>query len=224
MLEDAQDVGGEAAVGTTPEVGHVDCDPAPGLEDPDALGEDIGEHLEVLEVGGGDPLGLELLLVGLPGEVGRRCDDEGHASVGDGRQVASVTAEEGLGDLRWRRDLPVVGELGRPESLVEAGGVVGLALGDPEARGGGAAARAHGLLSSGLTTRTLALRAALSLDDKSAMEVGAWVGGESLGAARRAEAVLDTVVDDPSGGRGEIHVHPADGVDHEGGCGRRASA
>jgi hypothetical protein len=69
VLEDADDVGREAAVRLAAEVGHVDGDAAAGLELPHALLEHGLEQLEVLEVRRGDARPLELLLVGLAGEV-----------------------------------------------------------------------------------------------------------------------------------------------------------
>ena len=77
VLEDPGDVSSQAPEGAAAEVGDVDGDAPTGLEHPHTLGKDLGEHLEVLEVGGGDALGGKLLLVGLAGEVGRRGDDQG---------------------------------------------------------------------------------------------------------------------------------------------------
>ena len=77
MLEDADHVGRQAAVRLAAEVGDVDGDSSAGLERAHALGEHVGQHLEVFEVRGGDALALELLFVLLAGEVRRRGDDEG---------------------------------------------------------------------------------------------------------------------------------------------------
>src|SRR5918997_1838218 len=52
VLEDADDVGREAAVRLAPEVGDVDGDAAARLERPHALGEHVLQQLEVLEVRG----------------------------------------------------------------------------------------------------------------------------------------------------------------------------
>ena len=54
-----------------PEVGHVDGDPAPGLELGEALREDGVEHAEVGVVVGRDVTDPEGGLVLLAGEVGR---------------------------------------------------------------------------------------------------------------------------------------------------------
>ncbi len=69
VLEDGHDVGRQAPVGLAPEVGHVDGDAAARLERPLALGEDIAQQRQVLDVGARHPLAVELLLVLLPGEV-----------------------------------------------------------------------------------------------------------------------------------------------------------
>ena len=71
MLQDPDEVGGQASIGLASEVGHVHTEAATWLQGPDALLEHLGEHVEVLEVGRGDAIALELLLVGLAGEVGR---------------------------------------------------------------------------------------------------------------------------------------------------------
>ncbi len=70
VLEDGHDVGGQAAVGLAPEVGHVDGDAAARLEHALALGEDVAQQGQVLDVGPRHPLAVELLLVLLAGEVG----------------------------------------------------------------------------------------------------------------------------------------------------------
>ena len=70
VLEDGHDVGGKAAVRLAPEVGHVDRDAATRLEHALALGEDVAQQGEVLDVGPGHTLAVELLLVLLAGEVG----------------------------------------------------------------------------------------------------------------------------------------------------------
>ena len=96
VLEDADHVGRQAAVGLAAEVGDVDGDASAGLEGAHALGEHVGQHLEVLEVRGRDALALELLLVLLAGEVRRGGDDEGDGPVGDAVHVPSVAADEWL--------------------------------------------------------------------------------------------------------------------------------
>ena len=70
VLQDGHDVGSQAAVGLAPQVGHIDGDPAARLEDPLALGEDVAQQRQVLDVGPGHPFPVELLLVLLAGEVG----------------------------------------------------------------------------------------------------------------------------------------------------------
>ena len=71
VLEDVDDVGGEAAVRLAAEVGDVHRDAAARLELARALGEHVGEQLEVLDVRARDAVALELLLVLLAREVGR---------------------------------------------------------------------------------------------------------------------------------------------------------
>ena len=50
VLEDARDVAGEAAIRLAAEVGDVDGDAATGLEHAHALGEDVAQHDEVVDV------------------------------------------------------------------------------------------------------------------------------------------------------------------------------
>ena len=69
----------------------------PGSSVRDALGEHVAEHLQVVEVGGGDVALAERLLVRLAGEVRRRGDHESDRVVGDVAHVAGV-AEEHLVD------------------------------------------------------------------------------------------------------------------------------
>ncbi len=76
VLEDRDHVGRQRAIRLAAEVRDVDRDAAAGLELACALGEHLGEHLEVLEVRAGHALALELLLVVLAREVRRRRDDE----------------------------------------------------------------------------------------------------------------------------------------------------
>ena len=135
MLEDADHIGGQAAVRLAAEVGDIDGDAASGLERAHALGEDVREHLQVLEVGGGDALAFELLLVLLAGEVRRRRDDEGDRTGGDPIHVAGVAVNERIVDRRRCRDAVVVGEPGRAEAVVEGRRVVTLAGADAEVRG-----------------------------------------------------------------------------------------
>ena len=126
VLQDADHVGGQRAVGLAAEVGDVDRDAAARLELLDALGEHVLEHREVLDVGGGDVALAELGLVGLAGEVRRRGDHQRHrrrphavhrAGVADvdlvdhtGRLDGVVGAEDrapGSGRRsRWRRGSP----------------------------------------------------------------------------------------------------------------------
>jgi len=69
VLQDGHDVGGQAAVGLAAEVGHVDRYAPARLEHPLALGEDVTQQRQVLDVGARHALAVELLLVLLPGEV-----------------------------------------------------------------------------------------------------------------------------------------------------------
>ena len=71
VLEDADDVGGEAAVGLAAEVGDVHRDAPARLELARALGEHVGEQLEVLDVRARHAVALELLFVLLAREVRR---------------------------------------------------------------------------------------------------------------------------------------------------------
>ena len=70
VLQDGHDVGGQAAVRLAAEVGHVDGDAPARLEHPLALGEDVAQQRQVLDVGARYALAVELLLVLLAGEVG----------------------------------------------------------------------------------------------------------------------------------------------------------
>ena len=98
VLEDRDHVGRQPAIRLAAEVGDVDRDAAAGLELAHALGEHLGEHLEVLEVRAGHALALELLLVLLAGEVRRRRDDERDRAVGERVHRSRVAAHERLGD------------------------------------------------------------------------------------------------------------------------------
>jgi hypothetical protein len=143
VLEDADDVGREAAVGLAAEVGHVHRHPPPRFELAAALGEHVPEQLEVLEVGARHPLPLELFLVGLAGEVGRGGDDQGDRAVVHLVHATGVTADERLGHRLRGGDGVVFGELGGQEALVEGRRVVALPLGHPEIGRGRRAARGH---------------------------------------------------------------------------------
>ena len=76
ILQDADDVGRQGAVRLAPEVGDVDGDAAAGLELGHALGEDVFQHAQVVDVGGRDVPLAQLGFVGLAGEVGRGGDDQ----------------------------------------------------------------------------------------------------------------------------------------------------
>ena len=71
VLQDPDDVGRQAAVGLATEVRDVDRDATTGFQRALALGEDVGEQLEVLDVGARDAVAVELLFVLLAGEVRR---------------------------------------------------------------------------------------------------------------------------------------------------------
>src|SRR5262249_22489110 len=71
VLQNAHDVAGERPVRLATEVGDVQGDAAAGLEHPAALGEDVTEHREVLEVGAGHVPFTEGRFVVLAGEVWR---------------------------------------------------------------------------------------------------------------------------------------------------------
>ncbi len=137
------DVGRQAAIRLAPEVGHVDRDAAAGLEHPLALGEDVAQQRQVLDVGPGHPRAVELLLVLLAGEVRRRGDDEGDRVVRQRVHAAGVTAQAGHPGL-VRGHVLVGAELGGLEAGVEGVGDVRLAAPDTEIGGGGATAGRHG--------------------------------------------------------------------------------
>ena len=145
VLQDGHDVGRQAAIRLAPEVGHVDGDAAARLEHALAVGEHVAQQRQVLDVGPGHPLAVELLLVLLAGEVGGRGDDEGHRVVRHGVHAAGVAADAGDAGL-VRSDVLVTAQLGRLEARVEGVGHVGLAAPDTEIGGGGRAATAgrHG--------------------------------------------------------------------------------
>ena len=132
VLEDADHVAGQAAVRLATEVGHVHRDAPARLEHALALGEDVAEHRQVLEVRRGHALAVELGLVFLAGEVRRGRDDEGDRAGGDGIHVAGVAEDERLGDRRRRGDGGVGRQLGGLEPRVEGGRVVRLAATHPE--------------------------------------------------------------------------------------------
>src|SRR5262249_30818779 len=71
VLEDVHDVGRETAIRLAAEVRDVHRDAATRLELARALGEHVGEQLEILHVGARHAVALELLLVLLAREVGR---------------------------------------------------------------------------------------------------------------------------------------------------------
>ena len=69
VLQDVDDVRRQAAIRLAPEVGDVGRDPTARLEHANAIGEHVGEQLEVFEVRARHAIALELLLVLLAGEV-----------------------------------------------------------------------------------------------------------------------------------------------------------
>ncbi len=143
VLQDGHDVGGQAAVGLATEVGHVDRDAAARLEHALALGEDVAQQRQVLDVGAGHPLAVELLLVLLPGEVGGRGDDEGDRVVGHRLHPAGIAAQ--ARDTGLVRVHVLVGaQLRRFEAGVEGVRHVRFAAPDAEIGGRGATASRHG--------------------------------------------------------------------------------
>ena len=103
----------------------------PGSSLRDALGEDVLEHREVLDVGGRDVALAELLLVRLAGEVGRRGDHEGDRGRPHAIHRAGV-ADVDLVDHARRLDGVVAAQRGGREAGVEAAGVVVLPPGHAE--------------------------------------------------------------------------------------------
>ena len=93
VLEDGDDVRRERPVGPPAEVGDVHGDPTAGLQRADALGEDLGEHLQVVQVGPGHVALPQRLLVLLAREVRGRGDHEGHGAVGHLAHGTGVPAE-----------------------------------------------------------------------------------------------------------------------------------
>ena len=145
VLEDGHHVGGQAPVGLAAEVGHVDGDAPARLERPGAVGEDVLQQAQVLEVGAGDALAVQLLLVLLAGEVRGGGDHERHRAVGHRGHVPGVPVDEGLGDRRRAAGtVSSSGELRGLEPGVEGPGVVRLTTGDTEVGGRGPATRWHG--------------------------------------------------------------------------------
>ena len=71
VLQDRGDVTGQRAVRLATEVGDVHAHAPAGLEHPEALGEHVAQHGEVLEVLRRDVTGLEVGLVRLAREVRR---------------------------------------------------------------------------------------------------------------------------------------------------------
>ena len=110
------DVGGQAAVRLAAEVGDVHRDAPARLELARALGEHVGEQLEVLAVRARHAFAFEFLFVLLAREVRRRRDDQRDGAVVDRVHVAGVAEHERVGDLVRRDDRVVVGELGRARS------------------------------------------------------------------------------------------------------------
>ncbi len=149
VLQDGHDIGGQAAIRLATEVGHVDGDATAGLEHPLALGEDVAQQRQVLDVGARHALAVELLLVLLAGEVRRRGDDEGHRVVRHRLHPPGVALD--AGDARCMRVHVLVGvELRCLEAGVEGVRHMGFAAPDAEIGGGGrgATARRHGIASN----------------------------------------------------------------------------
>ncbi len=144
VLEDGDDVGRQRPVRAPAEVGHVDGDAPARLQDPDALGEDVLQHLEVVEVGGGDVALAEVLLVGLAREVRRRGHHQGHRGVGHPGHVPGVAGDEDVA-LGLVVDGVVVRQDRWGEPGVEGRGVVVRPAGHAEGgRGRGLASVGHG--------------------------------------------------------------------------------
>ncbi len=131
VLEDADHVGRQRPVRLAPQVGDVDRDAAPRLQLGHALGEDVGQQVEVLVVRRGDALPPQLLLVLLAGEIGRRGDDQRHR-VGLHPVHRAGVAQVDLVDHAGRPDVVVGGQHGRGEAPVERRSVVVLAPGHAE--------------------------------------------------------------------------------------------
>ena len=135
----AIDVRRERPVRPAAEVGDVHGDATAGLERADALGEHLGEHLEVLQVGPGHVALPQRLLVLLAREVRGRGDHQGHGAVGHLAHGTGVPAEhvvQGPLRLAGRSRLLRGGDVRSGEAGVELRRVVALPLGHAERRGG----------------------------------------------------------------------------------------
>ena len=172
VLEDADHVGREAAVGLAPEIGHVDGDAPAGFELPRALGEHRPKQLEVVEIGTGDAVAFELLLVLLAGEVRRRGHHESHRAVVDRVHRPGITVDERLDDGHRHRHPIVARQVRALEALVEGGGVVALAPADAEVGG-----RRHAASLTHAPTR--------SLEHTRDRDQDVWRANQSSGAGPR---------------------------------------
>ena len=150
VLEYGDHVGGQGAVRAPSQVGDVHRDAPAGLQFADAFGEHVLQHLEIVDVAGGDVAVPHRLLVLLAGVVGRRGHHQRDRVVGHiaaGVHVAGVAHPQAVG-AGVGPDLVGVADLRRREPLVERRGVVGLAAAHPEAGRGRApptpARPAHG--------------------------------------------------------------------------------
>jgi hypothetical protein len=71
VLQDRHDVGRQTPVRLAAQVGDVDRNPPTRFQHPLAVGEDVAQQLEVLDIGPRHSLAVEFLLVLLAGEVRR---------------------------------------------------------------------------------------------------------------------------------------------------------
>ncbi len=78
VLEDVHDIGRQASVRFSAQVGHVNCDPASRLEDSFAFRKNVSQHPEVLEVTARYVATAESLFVLLTREVRRGSNHQGY--------------------------------------------------------------------------------------------------------------------------------------------------
>ena len=137
VLQDRDHIGAQAPIGLAPEISDIDGDAAAWFEHLNTGGEDIAQHLEIVEVRSGNTrhrtagvgIARDRQFVFFAHEIGRRCGDEGNGigrqNVGDRSAVAIVDGSETFGH---RIDGVVGADLGRREAIVERRRIVALPL------------------------------------------------------------------------------------------------
>ena len=143
VLQDGHDVGRQASIRLATQVGHVDGDPAAGLEHPLALGEHLSQELQVLEIRAGHTLAVQLLLVLLAGEIGRRGHHESDRVVGQLGHLPGIAAQACFRQRGVGVHVLVGADLWCLEASVEGVGHVGFPAPDTEAGGRRATSSGH---------------------------------------------------------------------------------